>query len=85
VEVHFTAGEALVCCVQGVTSPFARNAWTTLESEYQPPGIDAVVSARNQDLQWLLDELLNKFAPDPHPNSRQVCMYVLMKCSETFI
>jgi hypothetical protein len=59
--------------------------WTTLESEYEPHDIDAVLAARNQDLQWLLDELLNKFAPDPHPNSRQVCIYMLMKCSETHI
>ncbi|PNF26280.1 hypothetical protein B7P43_G02686 [Cryptotermes secundus] len=71
VEVHFTAGDALVCCVQGVMSPFARNVWTTLESEYEPHDIDAVLAARNQDLEWLLDELLNKFAPKPHPNSRQ--------------
>jgi hypothetical protein len=75
VEVHFTAGEALVCCAQGVMSPFARDVWTTLESEYEPHGLDVILAARNQDLQWLLDELLNKFAPDPHPNKRQVCMY----------
>ncbi|KDR13581.1 proteasome-associated protein ECM29 homolog isoform X2 [Zootermopsis nevadensis] len=71
VEVHFTAGEALVCCVQGVMSPFARDVWTTLESEYEPQGLDGILAARNKDLQWLLDELLNKFAPDPHPNSKQ--------------
>lgn len=71
VEVHFTAGEALVCCVQGVMSPFARDAWTTLESEYKPHGIEAILAARNQDLGWLLDELLNRVAPDPHPNSKQ--------------
>lgn len=66
-------------------SPFARNVWTTLESEYEPHDIDAVLAARNQDLEWLLDELLNKFAPNPHPNSRQVCIYVLMNSSETHV
>ncbi|XP_069674508.1 proteasome adapter and scaffold protein ECM29 isoform X2 [Periplaneta americana] len=71
VEVHFTVGEALVCCVQGVMSPYARDAWTTLESDYQPQDVSDVLAARNQDLQWLLDELLKKLAPDPHPNSRQ--------------
>jgi hypothetical protein len=76
VEVHFTAGEALVCCVQGVMSPFARDSWTTLESEYKPHGIEAILDARNQDLEWLLDELLYKFVPDPHPNSKQVSMYM---------
>jgi hypothetical protein len=57
-------------------SPFARDSWTTLESEYKPHGIEAILNARNQDLEWLLDELLNKFAPDPHPNSKQVSMYM---------
>jgi hypothetical protein len=66
-------------------SPFARYAWNTLASEYEAHGIDAVLAARNQDLHWLLDELLNKFARDPHPNSRQVCMYILMKCIETLM
>lgn len=74
--MYFTVGEALVCCIQGVMSPLARDAWTTLESEYEPDGLDVILTARNQDLLWLLDELLNKLAPDPHPYLRQVCLYV---------
>jgi hypothetical protein len=73
VEVHFTAGEALVCCIQGVMSPFACDVWTILESEHGPHSLDVILAARNQVLQWLLDKLLNKSAPDPHPNSKQVC------------
>jgi hypothetical protein len=53
-------------------SPFAHDVWTTLELEYEPHSLYVILAARNQDLQWLLDELLNKSAPDPHPNSKQV-------------
>jgi hypothetical protein len=60
VEVHITAGEALVCFIQGVMSPFANDVWTTLESEYEPHSLDVILAARNQVLQWLLDKLLNK-------------------------
>ena len=71
--MHFTVGEAFVCCVQGLTSPHARDSWTVLESEFHPEVAADVLSARKSDLVWLLDELLNKLTQDPHPNSRQVC------------
>ncbi|PSN33838.1 Proteasome-associated protein ECM29 [Blattella germanica] len=71
VEVHFTIGEAFVSCVQGLTSPHARDLWTVLESEYHPQCSNEVISARNKDLEWLLVQLLSKLAADPHPNSRQ--------------
>ncbi|KAJ9587578.1 hypothetical protein L9F63_018960, partial [Diploptera punctata] len=70
-EVHFTVGEAFVCCIQGLTSPHARDLWTVLESEFNPQVPPEVINARKTDLEWLLSELLNKLGRDPHPNSRQ--------------
>ncbi|KAK7866865.1 hypothetical protein R5R35_006031 [Gryllus longicercus] len=76
VEMHFTIGEALICCVKGQASSDARDVWNVLESEYAPP--ESVVNASNVDLEWLLDQLLKKLAPDPHPNLRQAsCIWLL--------
>nr|CAD7460685.1 unnamed protein product [Timema tahoe] len=73
VEVQMTVGEALVCCIQGQSSPLARDVWTTSVTDWSPiasPTMDA-------DLAWLLGELL-ELARRPQPNPRQAaCIWML--------
>ncbi|XP_066994237.2 proteasome adapter and scaffold protein ECM29 isoform X2 [Anabrus simplex] len=74
VDVHLTVGEALVCCVLSSASPQARDGWSVLEEEFEGPGN----TCGDQDLEWLMAELLNKMAPNPHPNIRQAsCIWLL--------
>lgn len=72
VEVHFTIGESLVMCVQGVRSPEARNAWTVLPADHErTSNVQGDVQVElDEMLEWLLGELLN-FATGTHPNSKQ--------------
>ncbi|XP_012265500.2 proteasome adapter and scaffold protein ECM29 [Athalia rosae] len=73
IEVHLTIGESLVCCVQGQAAPVARDAWSTLPSQYKV----AFTDESDKLLAWLLEELF-KLALSPHPNSRQaVCIWLL--------
>ncbi|CAH1974017.1 unnamed protein product [Acanthoscelides obtectus] len=74
VEVHFTIGESLVMCCQSIWSSEARNAWTTLPSDYKPETSEV---QSDDTLDWLLDELL-KLATHTHPNSKQAsCIWLL--------
>lgn len=74
VEVHFTIGESLVLCCQSIWSPEARNAWTTLPTNYIP---ETSQTQSDDNLNWLLDELL-KLAKSTHPNSKQAsCIWLL--------
>ncbi|CAG9835676.1 unnamed protein product [Diabrotica balteata] len=79
IEVHFTIGESLVMCCQGIWSPEARNPWTTLPKDYIP-----LVSEPQADdsLEWLLGELLS-LAQQSHPNSKQasaIWLLAVIKC-----
>ncbi|CAG9861828.1 unnamed protein product [Phyllotreta striolata] len=82
IEVHFTIGESLVMCCQGVWSPEARNPWTTLPKDYMP-----IVNEPQADdsLEWLLNELLN-MAKMSHPNAKQASsiwlLAVIKYCGE---
>ncbi|KAG5880535.1 hypothetical protein JTB14_026768 [Gonioctena quinquepunctata] len=74
IEVHFTIGESLVMCCQGIWSPEARNPWTTLPNDYVPLEEG---SQPEDNLEWLLDELL-KLVEQTHPNSKQAsCIWLL--------
>nr|CAD7576131.1 unnamed protein product [Timema californicum] len=80
VEVQMTVGEALVCCIQGQSSPLARDVWTTSVTDWSPapsPTMDA-------DLAWLLGELL-VLARRPQPNPRQAaCIWIpVIPCNTT--
>lgn len=64
----------MVLCCQSIWSPEARNAWTTLPSEYLP---ETSQTPTSHNLDWLLDELL-KLAKSTHPNSKQAsCIWLL--------
>lgn len=64
VEVHFTIGEALVMCCQGVHSIESRNPWLTSPDDFIETDEDL------PHLEWSLDELLD-LANQTHPNSKQ--------------
>nr|CAD7265677.1 unnamed protein product [Timema shepardi] len=77
---EMTVGEALVCCIQGQSSPLARDVWTTSVTDWSPapsPTMDA-------DLAWLLGELL-VLARRPQPNPRQAaCIWIpVIPCNTT--
>lgn len=61
-------------CCQSVWSQEARNSWTTLPSDYSP---DTTLIQSDENLNWLLDELL-ALAKSTHPNSKQAsCIWLL--------
>ncbi|XP_056640479.1 proteasome adapter and scaffold protein ECM29 [Diorhabda sublineata] len=82
IEVHFTIGESLVMCCQGVWSPEARNPWITLPEDYVPLINE---SQADDSLEWLLVELLT-LAEESHPNSKQASaiwlLAVIKYCGE---
>ncbi|XP_065156025.1 proteasome adapter and scaffold protein ECM29-like [Atheta coriaria] len=83
VEVHFTIGESLVMCIQGTTSSEARNAWVISSDDYSKSV--QTVGNNDEDLSWLLDELL-KYSLSTHPNSKQAAsiwlLALLKSCME---
>lgn len=75
-EVHFTIGESLVMCVQSLWSPECRDAWSILPNDYVPE-TTMMESPNDENLIWLLKELLN-YVNQTHPNSRQAsCIWLL--------
>jgi proteasome component ECM29 len=66
VEIQFTIGEALVCAALGLNSPESRDPWTVKERDFIEPE-----NAPSQ-LDFLLDELLNKYVAHLNPNVKQV-------------
>ncbi|KAK9746868.1 Proteasome stabiliser [Popillia japonica] len=76
VEVHFSIGESLVMCVQGIWSPEGRDAWMVLPNDYTPE--DTMMEKPNDDnLEQLIDDLL-RFATETHPNARQAASIWLL-------
>ncbi|CAH1134863.1 unnamed protein product [Ceutorhynchus assimilis] len=74
VEVHFTIGESLLMCCQGMASPEARDVWKVLPEEFKNTTLDSLV---DENLDWFLDELL-KLTRQQHPNSKQAsCIWLL--------
>lgn len=69
----------MLCC-QSIWSPESRNAWTTLRDQYKP---DTTEIQSDENLNWLLDELL-KLAKSTHPNSKQAsCIWLLAVIKES--
>lgn len=66
VEIQFTIGEALVCAALGVSSPESRDRWTVKEKDFTEP------ENAPAQLDFLLEELLNKYVSHLNPNIKQV-------------
>ncbi|KAK4005791.1 hypothetical protein OUZ56_010915 [Daphnia magna] len=65
VEIQFTIGEALVCAALGVSSPESRDRWTVKEKDFTEP------ENAPAQLDFLLEELLNKYVSHLNPNIKQ--------------
>jgi hypothetical protein len=73
VEIQFTVGEALGCASLGLNSPESRDPWTVKESDFIEPE-----NAPTQ-LDFLMDELLDKYVSHHNPNVKQVITYSFFK------
>ena len=56
-----------------------RNLWRDCKEEYKPMHVDP--SASDKEMEFVLDELINKYSLSSHPN--EVCLFLL--CSITLI
>lgn len=65
-EIQFTIGEALVCAVLGVNSPESRDRWIVKEKDFNE------MDNAPAQLDFLLEELLNKYVSHLNPNIKQV-------------
>jgi proteasome component ECM29 len=89
IDLHMTLGEALVNSALGNKSPALRNPWTCTE----PDWINKIKSQTNlqndkllnESLNWLLNQLLNKYIDNTNPHLRQAASFWLLtlmkKCS----
>lgn len=66
VEIQFTIGESLVCSALGVNSPESRDPWTVKEGDF------VELEGAPAQLDFVLDELLNKYVSHLNPNVKQV-------------
>ena len=75
VEIQFTIGEALVCASLGLNSPESRDPWTVKERHFiEPENAPA-------QLDFLLEELLDKYVAHLNPNVKQVMLLFLKSFS----
>lgn len=74
VDLHFSLSDALILCLEGISSPEKCDAWKNMKSEFvRPPMPEENLNLLN----WLMDELVT-LTPQPHPNIRQaVCVIFL--------
>ena len=64
IELQFSIGESLVCAALRLNSPESRDPWTVKESDFIEPNAP--------QLDFLIDELLNKYVAHRNPNVKQV-------------
>ncbi|XP_064476674.1 proteasome adapter and scaffold protein ECM29-like [Ornithodoros turicata] len=75
VEVHFTVGEAICSALLGPASPQARDFWTVSEKDFVAP---SDYSPPMEPMDWLVNEILEKFVRNPKPAVRQAaCIWIL--------
>jgi proteasome component ECM29 len=83
VELHMVIGESLINSALGVKSPAARNQWICMESDWKAPTNN--IMRDNDYLEWLLDEILEKYIENSNPHLRQAASFwlliLLKKCS----
>jgi len=73
IELQLSIGESLVCAALGLNSPESRDPWTVKESDFIEPE-----NAPTQ-LDFLMDELLDKYVAHHNPNVKQVITYSFFK------
>jgi hypothetical protein len=73
IELQLSIGESLVCAALGLNSPESRDPWTVKESDFIEPE-----NAPTQ-LDFLIDELLNKYVGHRNPNVKHLITYSFFK------
>ncbi|XP_063311357.1 proteasome adapter and scaffold protein ECM29 [Pelobates fuscus] len=74
IELQFTVGEAITNAAVGTKSSAARDLWLVTEEEYHPR-TDVKV---NDEVQWVVDQILNKYIVSINPHIRQAaCVWLL--------
>ncbi|XP_053321854.1 proteasome adapter and scaffold protein ECM29 [Spea bombifrons] len=74
IELQFTVGEAITNAAVGTKSSAARDVWVVTEEDYHPPA-DVKV---NDEVPWVLDQVLNKHVVSINPHVRQAsCIWLL--------
>ena len=61
IELHMAFGESLLNCALGTNSSASRNTWTCREEDWNRK------IENEEQLKWLLDELLNKYIENGNP------------------
>ena len=73
-ELHMAIGEALVNCVLGSLSDAVQNPWTN-EKIHE----SIITDSNNQNIEWLLNELINNYMPNENQHLRQAaCLWLLI-------
>ena len=73
-ELHFTMGEAIVYAAIGPLSPAARDLWQVKEEDFKPD----YGSHGTDHIEWVIDQLCNKYTMSTHPNVKQgSCLWLL--------
>jgi proteasome component ECM29 len=89
-ELHMAIGEALVNCALGHKSKASLNNWTTDNEESEQSAEEStnqIDREDNQDIEWLLHELIDRYLPSQNQHLRQAACFwllaLLKKCSRT--
>ncbi|XP_076347189.1 proteasome adapter and scaffold protein ECM29 [Tachypleus tridentatus] len=67
VDLHFTVGDALCCAVLGPSSSAARNFWVELKDDFR----SKETMLKEEEMKWVIKEILNKFVIHTKPAVRQ--------------
>jgi len=88
IELHMAIGEALVDCALGKLSKSSLNTWLS-ESKTKQDDKTKNVSNTNENVDWLLNELLSSYLNSQNQHLRQAsCFWLLIlmkKCSDFLI
>lgn len=87
IELHMSIGEALANCALGKRSLACLNTWkVNLKDELSLPNLSMTEQVNDQNMEWLLSELMHTYIPSPNQHLRQAsCFWLLMfikKCAK---
>ncbi len=82
-ELHMAIGEALVNAALGSGSKASQNNWTTIvqtEESYEKATnqIDLNATRENENIEWLLKEIINTYLPSQNQHLRQAACFWLL-------
>lgn len=78
IELHMAIGEALVNCALGSRSNDTLNPWLNAAESSEGKMEVENVESQDQNLVWLLEELLKTYIPNPNQHLRQAACFWLL-------